>query len=111
MLQGLGHPTNHHKQRKVMAKVLYECQESIKPIFPALELVKFERAFSFLLNSLSASIILSCLCNCKVKITKDNNPRGLNTATPPLQKFIHEKYAKIISERWFRSIKSKEILS
>lgn len=86
MLPVLGRPTNCHKrkQHKVMAKVLYECQESIKSMFPALEPVKFKRAFSFLLNSRSASIILSCLCNRKVKITKDNNPRGLSTATTPL---------------------------
>lgn len=80
-----------------MSTGLFECQESIKSVFPALDPVKFKRAFSFLLNSHSASITLSCLCNCKVKITKDNNLRELSTVTTPLQKLSHGKYAKIIS--------------
>lgn len=68
-----------------MATVLFECQESIKSMFPALDPVKFKRAFFFfLLNSRSASIILSCLCNRKVKIIKDNNLGGLSTVTTPL---------------------------
>lgn len=67
MLPALGHPTNCHKrkQHKMIAKALYECQESIKSMFPALEPVEFKRAFSFLLNSRSASITLNCLCNRK----------------------------------------------
>lgn len=47
---------------KVMATVLFECQESIKSMFPALDPLKFKRAFFFFIEQGSLLVQFSFFC-------------------------------------------------